>query len=120
MGFSIGNYARIKKVEDKGNYADCQLVVSKKNKNTNQYETTFMGYVRFVGKAFNLKPQIDQRIKLVSCDTTNCYVKDNKLEFTKNPQYVCFDYELQGEATAQPKSVSIEDLPKATDIDLPF
>lgn len=119
MGFSIGNYAKIKRVEDKEKYAVCKLSVSKKNKQSGKYETSFVGDVRFIGKAFDLKPQVDQRIKLTACDITNCYVKDDKLEFCKNPQYVCFDYELQGDSTAQPKSVSIEDLPKVKDI-LPF
>ena len=41
-------------------------------------------------------PMKDQRIKITSCDVTNCYKdKDGNLQFTKNPQYVVFGYELQ-------------------------
>ena len=96
--FGVNSYAKIKEVENKGNYSDCKISISKKNKTTNKYETTFIGKVRFVGIAHNQKPMANQRIKITSCGVSNCYTKDDKLEFMKSPSFVIFDYELQGDA----------------------
>lgn len=114
--FSNNSYAKIKEVENKGNYSNCKISISKKNKETNKYDTDFIGWVKFLGKAHNQKPQADQRIKIVSCGVQNCYTKDDKLEFLKSPSYIVFDYELQdtenNHATLTPLAdVDEEELP---------
>ena len=130
MGFSAGNYAKIKEVVDKkDNYTTCKVTISKKNKATNKYELTFSGYVKFVGNAHKSVPIADQRIKLVSCDVTNCYTtQDGGIGYNKNPQFVCFEYELQESQGASPSvpqfggytnPVNFEDL-SSSDSDLPF
>ena len=93
--FSVNSYAKIKSVEDKGNYALCKISTSKKDRVSGKYETDFIATARFVGDAYKQRPMTDQRIKITSCGTTNCYVKDDKLEFPKSPTYVVFGYELQ-------------------------
>lgn len=129
MGFSANNYAKIKEVvEKKPNYTVCKVTITKKNKLTNEYELQFSAHCRFVGDAHKSVPLKDQRIKITSCDVTNCYKdKDGKLQFTKNPQYVVFGYELQESQGASANvpfnpydnGVNFEDL-SSSDSDLPF
>ena len=40
--FSVNSYAKIKEVEDKGNYSVCKISISKKNKQSGKYETDFV------------------------------------------------------------------------------
>lgn len=103
MGFCNNSYAKIKEVVEKhDNYTVCKITITRKNKLTNEYELQFSALCRFVGNAHKSVPLADQRIKITSCDVTNCYKdKDEKLQFTKNPQYVIFGYELQ-ESIAPP------------------
>ena len=129
MGFSANNYAKIKEVVEKhDNYSVCKITVTKKNRLTNQYELQFSAMCRFVGNAHKSVPMADQRIKITSCDVTNCYTdKDGKLQFSKNPQYVVFGYELQESKGASANvpfnpydnGVTFEDL-SSSDSDLPF
>lgn len=129
MGFSQGSFAKIKEVVEKhDNYSVCKITVTKKNKLTNEYELQFSAHCRFVGNAHKSVPMKDQRIKITLCDVTNCYKdKDGNLQFTKNPQYVVFAYELQesqGASAPMPynpydNGVNFEDLSSNSD-DLPF
>jgi hypothetical protein len=129
MGFSSGSFAKIKEVVEKqANYTVCKVTITKKNKLTNQYELQFSAHCRFVGNAHKSVPLKDQRIKITSCDVTNCYTdKDGNLQFTKNPQYVVFGYELQesqGASASMPHNpydngVNFEDL-SSDDSSLPF
>jgi hypothetical protein len=128
MGFSANNYAKIKEVVEKQpNYTVCKVTITKKNKLTNEYELQFSAHCRFVGNAHKSVPMADQRIKITSCDVTNCYKdKDGNLQFTKNPQYVVFGYELQESQGANvpqynpyDNGVNFEDL-SSDSSDLPF
>ena len=102
--FSENSYARIKAIlEVKDRYTVCKVTTSQKNKVTNQHETDFIGVVRFVGNAHLQKPMEGQRIKILKCGVTNCYTKDDKLEFPKNPTYTIFGYELQ-DSNGQPSA----------------
>ena len=129
MGFGVNCYAKIKEVVEKhDNYSVCKITVTKKNKLTNEYELQFSAHCRFVGNAHKSVPLKDQRIKITSCDVTNCYKdKDGNLQFTKNPQYVVFGYELQESQGASANvpynpydnGVNFEDL-SSDSSDLPF
>ena len=129
MGFSNGSFCKIKEVVEKhDNYSVCKITITKKNKLTNEYELQFSAHCRFVGNAHKSVPMADQRIKIKSCDVTNCYKdKDGNLQFTKNPQYVVFGYELQeSQGASAPQfhnpydnGVNFEDLSSNSD-DLPF
>lgn len=109
--FSNEAYAKIKSVDNKGNYSVCKISTSKKNKATGKYETDFVANVRFVGDAHNQRPMADQRIKITNCGVSNCYTKDEKLEFPKSPSYVVFGYELQDSngATTVTPIIEVED-----------
>lgn len=129
MGFGVNCFAKIKEVVEKhDNYSVCKITVTKKNKLTNEYELQFSAHCRFVGNAHKSVPMKDQRIKITSCDVTNCYKdKDGNLQFTKNPQYVVFGYELQeSQGASAPQfhnpydnGVNFEDL-SSDSSDLPF
>lgn len=129
MGFGVNCFAKIKEVVEKhDNYSVCKITVTKKNKLTNEYELQFSAHCRFVGNAHKSVPMKDQRIKITSCDVTNCYKdKDGNLQFTKSPQYVVFGYELQESKGASANvpynpydnGVNFEDL-SSDDSSLPF
>ncbi len=114
MGFRVDAYAKVWEVNDKGNYSEARISISKKNKQTNQYETDFQSRVRLVGQAHNCRVKANDRIKIKSCDVSTRYNKETKVTYTN---YVIFELETDDE---QPKVMSMEELPTVTDIDLPF
>lgn len=100
MGFANGAYAKIKSVEDKGNFSKVKISISKKVKNSNppKYVCAFAGWVSFVGKAHQCRPLSGQKIKITNCDVANGYLdRDGEQKFTNSPQYTIFEYELQQE-----------------------
>ena len=83
MGFRKDGFATVWEVKTgKGNYSDVRISTSKKNKQTDQYETDFSGFVRFAGDAHKNASGLKEkdRIKLGDCDVTNSYNKE-KNEF---------------------------------------
>lgn len=129
MGFRQGAFAKVWKFENKGKYDVGQISISKKNKETNQYEVEFQdGYTRFVGNAHELLNSVDfpekggLTIKISSCDVTNHYDKDKKITYTN---YVIFGFELpNGETTssapAKKKETAPTDSFAEAEDDLPF
>lgn len=79
MGFRTGAYARIWKVEDKGNYSLCNLSISRKKKDSDEFDTEFQdGFVRLVGNAHEFAKGLKigksgAPVKITSCDVTNRY-----------------------------------------------
>lgn len=77
MGFRTGAYAMVWSVEPKTDtWTKARISVSRKNKDTDEYEQDFSGFVDFSGtaaakKAAALKPET--RIKLGDVDVTNKY-----------------------------------------------
>ena len=85
MGFSVNSYARVWSVEDKGKYSIANISVSKKNKDTNQYEIKFQSnYVRLVGTAHDALKDVEipekggVSIKISNCDVESNYDAENK------------------------------------------
>lgn len=89
--FSTNAVAKIWKVQEKNNYALCQISTSKKNNATGKYENDFRGIARFVGKAFRQRPQENQKIRITSCGVSNSYDRETGKEYIS---FVVFDYEL--------------------------
>ena len=94
MGFRTTAYATIWTVEEgRGNTLKVRLSISKKNKDTGEYETDFSGFCTFIGnakaKAEKLKPK--DRIKLGDVDVTSWYNKDKGVEYIT---YKVFDFEM--------------------------
>ena len=87
MAFSNGSYGKIWSFEDKGKYGTVNLSTSKKNKDTDQYETDFQHkFVAVAGEAYsflksNGVPKDGLRVKIVSCAVTNKYDPDKKVTY---------------------------------------
>ena len=96
MGFRKGSYATVWSVESISNtMTKGRISIDRKNRNTDQYEQDFGGFVDFVGtaaahKALSLKER--DRIKLGDVDVTNRYDKEKKKEYTN---YKVFDFDIE-------------------------
>ncbi|MCD8289895.1 MAG: hypothetical protein LUC91_00145 [Prevotella sp.] len=128
MGFRVGAYCKVWKIEDKGNYSVCQISMSRKNKETGVYNTEFQSnYVRFVGDAHTkiqgaIVPQKGGlTIKLVSCDVTNRYDKEKQKEYTN---FVIFNFDFPDNngygGGVQTDSNGFMNIPDNIDDELPF
>lgn len=105
MGFRNNCYCSVFQVEPKSDrLTSARISISKKNRNTNEYEVSFSGYVAFAGtecaaKAAQLKPEDGHpvRIKLLEVDVCNTYDKEKKVTYW-NPYVYSFE-----DADAQPQ-----------------
>lgn len=126
MGFRQGAYAKIWKIEDKGNYHVAQMSISRKNKDTGVYDTEWQNnFVRLVGTAHQQIATMDisRNVKIGSCDVTNKYDKDKNTTYTN---YVVFNFEDNpdgGSKPAAPKPTAPNDFVSVADDvadELPF
>ena len=93
MGFRTGAYATIWQVKQgKGNYTDVRLSISKKNRQTNEYEQDFSGFVRFIGTAHQRANSLKERdrIRIGDCEVTNSYDKEKNVTYTN---FAVFSFE---------------------------
>lgn len=99
MGFRTGSYAKVWAVEPKSDTnTTVRLSISRKNKQTGEYEEDFSGFVAFVGtvaakKAACLKE--GARIKLGDVDAKSKYDKEQKKTYYN---FKCFSFEIEGDA----------------------
>ena len=125
MGFRPGAYATVWSVETgRGNYTNVRISISRKNKDTEQYEDDFSGFCMFIGearaKAEHLKER--DRIKLGDVDVTRRYDRENRKEYYT---FKVFSFEPAdgsssgGGAGAQPVTSNPVDSNPAGD-ELPF
>lgn len=128
MGFKQGAFAKVWKVEDKGNYHVAQMSTSKKNKQTDQYETDFSNnFVRLIGTAHTQAATLKDgdRIKIGNCDVSNKYDKEKQKEYTN---YCIFSYEMADGNSANVSSPApvaktndgFMNIPDGIDEELPF
>ena len=97
--FSVGSYLKIWNVTNKGNYSEVECSTSAKNKMSGKYETDFSSkFVRFIGNAHKKTPQAGEKIKVTNCAVQNVYEKDGQKQYLKNPTYLVFDFERDGQA----------------------
>lgn len=94
MGFRTNSFATVWSVEPKSDVnTNVRLSISRKNKQTGEYEQDFSGFVAFIGsanaqKAARLKER--DRIKLGGVDVSTTYNADKKITRTN---YKCFSFE---------------------------
>ena len=120
--FANNSYAKVWKIFPKEKpeqkFTMIQVSTSKKNKQTNKYETDFSGYVRLIGDAEKKAPdlQAEDRIKLLNIGVTNKYDKESRKTTTN---YLCFDFEPSENKSKSNDSewVKTDDIP---DSELPF
>lgn len=126
MGFRQGSYATVWSVEPgQGKFTKVRLSISRKNKDTGEYEDEFSGFVMFIGearaKAGRLKER--DRIKLGDVDVTRRYDKERQKEYYN---FKCFSFETEAEfggqsqpAAPQRNPVDYNPVDSASD-ELPF
>ena len=126
MGFRQGSFGTCWAVEPgKGNFMNVRLSISRKNKDTGEYEDEFSGFCMFIGaakaKAEKLKER--DRIKLGDVDVTRRYDKEKQREYYT---FKVFDFEMADDsnrggqsAPARAESNPTEFTPVETD-QLPF
>ncbi len=96
MGFRVNSYARVwsvKQISD--NNTQLRISISRKNKQTDEYEQEFSGYVSCYGSAVALKAarlNEGDRIKLGDCDVTTKYDAEKKVTYTN---YKLFSFETE-------------------------
>ena len=93
MGFRSGAYATVWEVRNgNGNWTDVKLSISKKSRQTGEYETDFSGYVRFIGDAASKATYLGDRarIKIGECEVTNHYNKEKGVTYTN---FAVFSFE---------------------------
>lgn len=94
MGFRTGAYAKVWEVSPMSDTSTkVRLSVSRKNKQTGEYEQDFSGFVLCIGtaaarNALNLHE--GSRIKIGDCDVTTKYDADKKITYTN---YKMFSFE---------------------------
>lgn len=98
MGFRKESYATIWSIEPVSDtVTKGRISISRKNKQTGEYETDFSGFVSFYGttsakKAACLKEK--DRIKLGDVDVTNRYDKEKEVTYTN---FKIFSFEAPSE-----------------------
>lgn len=128
MGFGTGKFAHIWKLENKGNYHVAEMSTSKKNKETEQYETDWANkFVRLVGTAHQQADSLDisKNVKIGACEVTNKYDKEKNTTYTN---YVIFGFEDVNNGSSQslrptPSNASSDgfmNIPDGIDEELPF
>lgn len=105
MGFRPNSWATCWGVECKSDTLTVgRISTSRKNKQSNEYEQDFSGFVSFIGtatakKAANLKEK--DRIKLGEVEVTTKYDEANKKSYTN---FRCYDFKTQAELESADKS----------------
>lgn len=98
MGFRKEAFATIWSVESTSDtLTKARISISRKNKQTGEYDTDFSGFVSFVGTAAAMKAAClkeKDRIRLGDVDVTNKYVKEKNITYTN---YKIFSFETQNE-----------------------
>lgn len=126
MSFRNNAYATVWEVTPKtATITSARISTSRKDKETNKYETDFSGFVSFLGtaaanKALSLKKE--DRIKLLDVAVTSKYDKEQNKTYTN---FNVFDFELatKGDSVQAPKNSSPEkevDSGEVETEDLPF
>lgn len=98
MGFRTGSYATIWSVDPVSDVqTKARISVSRKNKQSGEYETEFSGFVSFFGtaaakKAACLKEK--DRIKIGDCDVKTHYDKERNITYYN---FNIFSFEPQGD-----------------------
>lgn len=125
MGFRTGAFTKLWSIEPvRDTITKARVSISKKNKNTGEYESEFDGFIAFVGtaaasKAAKLKE--GDRIKLGDVDVTRKYDKEKQKEYIN---FNVFSFEIADSKTSSsPPTVerteSVDSGEVETD-DLPF
>jgi hypothetical protein len=116
MGFRKDVLATVWSVEPVSDtITKARISTSRKNKQTEEYDTDFSGFVGFVGtaaakKAARLKEK--DRIRLGDVEVTNKYDKEKKVTYTN---FTVFDFKTQVGFDDAPKNAAAPEPKKPAD-----
>lgn len=103
MGLSSkGSIATLWSVEAGEKSTRGRISVSKKNKETGEYEQEFSGYVRFIGKGHHTVKSLAEKdkIRITEFEVTTRYDKEKNITYTNYTVWDCEKYEY---SQAQPQ-----------------
>ena len=126
MGFREGAFAKVWKVENKGNYAVAQMSTSKKSKQSGEYETDWSdSFVRLIGTASKQVvgkeiPKGGLSVKIGQCEVTSKYDKEKKITYTNYAIFNFHEEEENSKSNTKPNTKSSKLEEDDTDQDLPF
>lgn len=81
---TLCTFWKVQRVADNGKTCDVQISVSKKNKQSGEYETDFSGFVKFCGEnlvKFAQSLQEKDKIDIESFELTNKYDKEKRITY---------------------------------------
>ena len=125
MCFRTGSFCKLWSIEPvRDTITKARVSISKKNKNTGEYESDFDGYIAFVGSAAAsraAKLKEGDRIKLGDVDVTRKYDKEKRKEYIN---FNVFSFEVADSRTSSStpgieKTDTVDSGEVETD-DLPF
>lgn len=121
MAFSQNAWAKVWSVERNDKSTKVRLSTSRKNKDTDEYEQDFSGFVTLAGTAHKQAANLKEgdRIQIGSCAVTSRYDKENKKEYIN---FTVFSYETgDGQsAPAQKSTKAAAPADNSSEDDLPF
>ncbi|MCI9516625.1 MAG: hypothetical protein HFI80_06235 [Lachnospiraceae bacterium] len=101
MGFRTGSYATVWSVEAASDMrTKARISISKRNKQSGEYETDFSGFVDFIGTAVARKASMlkeKDKIRLGDVDVSTKYVKEKNVTYTN---FKVFSFETKAEIDA--------------------
>ncbi|SEU09729.1 single-strand DNA-binding protein [Lacrimispora sphenoides] len=114
-GNQYGTLATVWKVNapsSNGKTVDVQITTSKKNRQTDQYETDFNGYVRFCGDRmveFASKLKEKDKIDIEAFDVTNKYDKEKKITYYNVSVFAAKMHEYDNQNNSSPSNSATGD-----------
>lgn len=106
MGFRTGSYATCWSIEPgRGNFTKVRMSITRKNRDTGEYEQEFSGFVMMIGQAHAKAQRLHERdrIRLGDVDVTNTYDKEHNREYVN---FKCFDFTMADDPQAARSSVA--------------
>lgn len=122
MGFRSGAWMRIFEITPGERSTKVRGSISKKNKQSGQYEQDWSGFVALAGTAHRDagKLKVNDTIKIGECDVTSRYDKEKKKEYINFSIYSFETNEEQGGASAPVPAASAAPAADTTDDEDPF
>lgn len=118
MGFRVGSFAKVWEVKPKSDVnTQLRVSVSKKNKQTGEYEQDFSGFVSCIGKSAAkkaVKLKEGDRIRLKNVDVSTSYDKEKKIQYVN---YKCFDFLTESEDGFDAKINSFDETEAEKNVD---
>lgn len=118
MGFREGSFAKVWEIKPKSDVnTQLRISISKKNKQTGEYEQDFSGFVSCIGKSAAkkaVKLKEGDRIRLKDVDVSTSYDREKKIQYVN---YKCFDFLTESEDGFNAKNNSLDETAVERNVD---